>query len=274
MNWKAKVAVQCVLAHLPFGERANHLLQKANHRYTPQRLQERIADVKAVFDYLEKRVPFAGATVVEVGTGWELIAPLMMVARGVDTVHTYDLNPHLRLGIAKRVAEMVPVDFDSAMRRIKYYAPSDAANTGLPEKSVDLFYSYQVFEHISQDELHRIVAESRRVLKPSGIAYHAIGLGDHYAEYGVSNINFLKYSDRTWGFWVQNRISYHNRMREKEFLQLLGEHGARIVDVRSKTSEADLTILKNGFKPDRKFAAMTPEELAPWYTEIVTSFPS
>jgi cyclopropane fatty-acyl-phospholipid synthase-like methyltransferase len=273
MNWKAKVAVQSVLAHLPFGERANHLLQKASHRYTPERLQKRVADVKTVVDYLERLISFAGATVVEVGSGWELIAPLVMVARGAETVHTYDLNRHLRPEIARQVAEIVPVDFDSAMRRIQYHAPSDAANTGLAEKSVDLFYSYEVFEHVSQEDIHRIVAESRRVLKPSGIAYHAIGLGDHYAQYGVSNINFLKYSDRTWGFWVQNRISYHNRLREKEFLQIFGEHGARILDVRSKTSEADLTLLKSGFKPDRKFAFMEPEELAPWYTEIVTSFP-
>ena len=271
MNWKAKVALQCVLARFPFGEKANHLLQRVGRRYTAERLQKRIAEVRKTLDYLEAFAPLAEATVAEVGTGWELIAPLAMVARGACTVRTYDLYRHLRSDLVRQIARMVPCDFEDAMRRIEYHAPANAANTGLPSNSVDVFYSYEVFEHIPVDDVHQIVAESKRVLRSTGVAYHAIGLGDHYGQYGVSNINFLKYSDRAWNFWVQNRISYHNRLREKEFLQIFRQHGACILDVRTKVSEIDVLALCNGFTPDQKFSGMTPEELAPWYTEIVYS---
>src|SRR5579862_4879538 len=136
MNWKTKVAIQFVLAHMPYGEQANHVLQRVSNRYTPERLKKRIADTKAVLDYIEKHTPLSGATIVEVGTGWELIAPLMMAARGAGIIHTYDLNRHVRVALARQVAEMIPVNFDDAMHRINYHAPADAAETGLLEKSV------------------------------------------------------------------------------------------------------------------------------------------
>ena len=154
---------------------------------------------------------------------------------------------------------------------IVYKAPGDACQSGLPDKCIDLFYSYAVLEHVPEKVVAGLAEESRRVLKPCGVAFHSIGLHDHYNTYGVSKVNFLRYPEWAWKFFVKNRISYHNRMREKEFLSIFQNNGAHILDVRHDIDPADLQLLQN-MKVDKRFNGMTPEELAVSHSEIIYSF--
>jgi SAM-dependent methyltransferase len=260
--WQAKVGVQWVLAAVPGGEQLNHLFQRLYGSHSDDRLKARIPAVDQLLDYIERFAPLKGATVVEVGTGWVPIGALCMVKRGAQVVHTYDLTRHLRPKLAERAMQLMEMD-PAAWQSVHYHAPADASQTGLPDQSVDLFYSAAVLEHVPPEALVKIVRESRRVLRPGGVAFHEIGLHDHYSDVApIPKINFLKYSDRTWDFWVQNRISYHNRMRAKEFLQLFEAEGLKILDVQTKTDQYEVAMLKHGFHIDRKFKDMTPEELA------------
>ena len=274
VSWRTKLAIQWILAKIPAGERINHWLQRANRRYTPARLRKRIAESEDVCSYLERFVALSGATVVEVGTGWLMIEPLVMVRRGAGVVHTYDHLPHVRRELTERLAGMMSIDLNDTLQRIHYHAPADARQTGLPDGSVDLFFSYNVLEHIPPRTVRELVLESKRLLRRGGVAFHAIGLHDHYSEFDsrISRVNFLQYSDPWWNFWVQNRISYHNRLRLKEFLELFRAAGAEIIDVRTAVDEADVTTLKNGFPLAERFRGMTPEELAPHYMEVVYRF--
>lgn len=123
--------------------------------------------------------------------------------------------------------------------RIDYRAPADACATGLSDASVDVCHSYAVLEHVPLDVVAGLVSKARRVLKPSGVFYALIGLHDHFHNF-VSKVNFLKYPEWAWGALVKNRISYHNRLRERGFLRLLTANGAYLVDVKSTTYPADL----------------------------------
>jgi len=165
----------------------------------------------------------------------------------------------------------LPDALDAA--RVSYIAPGDAARTGLADNSVDIYFSYAVLEHVPVQAARDIFMEARRVLKPDGVFYAMIGLHDHYNGFDprVSKINFLRYPEWLWGVMVQNKISYHNRLRERDFLDMLKECGAVASVVNSTIDPADLESLKS-MKIDRRFERYSFEELATTRTEIIARF--
>lgn len=271
MNWKAKAAIQWALAPLPYGEHLNFQLQKLNGSHSDRNLQTHLEWAEAALDHIEQFKPLRGATLMEIGTGWIPVAPMCMVKRGAARVVTFDLHRHLRPDLSKRAMRLIGLP--KFPDEIDYHAPADAANTGLPDASVDVAYSSNVLEHIPHDVVTRIVRESRRILKPGGLAYHDVGLHDHRSDDDaqVSKIDFLRYSERKWRFMNHNRIAYHNRMRACEFLKVFQSEGFKILDVRTRTDERELATLQNGFPVDSRFQGMPPEELAVWNMKIVLS---
>lgn len=293
IHWKTKVAIQFILARMPGGEAINHRLRLLNGRHATGELRENIAGRLIMFPRLQKQVSLRGATVVEVGSGWELLDPLLMFVFGAKRIYTYDRIRHARFAVVRHVVRELQTAAQSfveagadplrlealakatnlkdllALARIAYLAPGDASATGLPDSSVDLFFSVAVLEHVTPSALSAIVAECRRVLKPSGRSFHVIDPGDHYSAHGVSRINFLQYSDRAWDFWVQNSISYHNRLRAREFLDAFSHGGLSLIYANAKTDAADLELLQNGFRLDRRFFHFSPEELAVSSIEVM-----
>src|SRR5205814_499854 len=158
------------------------------------------------------------------------------------------------------------------LANITYVAPGDATNSGLPDHCVDLIYSYAVLEHVPETTIHAIASESKRVLRPGGLAYHMIGTFDHYAnvDKSISRVNFLQYPEWEWKLFVKNKISYHNRLRAKEFVEIFRSHGADIRVVHDTIEPSDLTALKR-IKVDGRFQGMTDEELAVSGSEVLYS---
>ncbi len=156
---------------------------------------------------------------------------------------------------------------------ITYVAPGDACATGLPDHTVDLFYSYAVLEHVSEEVVHCLCTEAKRVLKSDGRVFHYIGEHDHYISVtpSLSKVNFLKYPEWLWRFLIKNKISYHNRLREREFLEIFAAHGSRVESIKSSVDERDLEALKT-MKIDKRFAGMSNRELAVHATRVVLSF--
>ena len=87
----------------------------------------------------------------------------------------------------------------------------------------------------------------------------------------VSKVNFLKYSEFWWAFFVKNKISYHNRLREKQFFEIFRQYGAKIIWSEHQVDPADVELLKT-MPIHNDFKGMTIEELAPWRTELIYSF--
>jgi hypothetical protein len=81
----------------------------------------------------------------------------------------------------------------------------------------------------------------------------------------------LKYPEWLWAFWVYNKISYHNRLREKEFIELWRSYGAKIIWSDNKTDPNDIEKLKN-MKIDKRFEGMSLQELAIYVTKVIFSF--
>ena len=301
--WKIKVLIQFFLSKFPMGEKVNYLLQGINKSHNEEKTKKRIVGLLKPLREINKHTPIEGATVVEIGTGWEPICSVLLYLMGVKTCHTYDHVPHVRYNLVEMLVRSIENELDKISKityiplsilekrflklkkssnlddffsriNIIYHAPGDASKTDLEDGSVDLVYSHAVLEHVPKKVIYDLTMESKRVLKSSGIAYHLIGLHDHYSGFDkqVTKVNFLKYPEFLWSFFVKNRISYHNRLREKHFLHIFEECGANIVWLENKIDPNDINVLRN-MKIDKYFHGMSDEELAIYQTELILSFP-
>jgi hypothetical protein len=270
--------------------------------HNEQKIKDKITDLVGSLFKINNHIRLEGAVVVEIGTGWDLVCSILLYLLGAETIYTYDHVRHVRFGLAEKlilcidsqlskISEITSIPSNTLEKRflniknsenlddllartnIHYQAPGDASKTGLTDGSVDLVLSYAVLEHVSREVIYDITLESKRILKRSGIAYHVIGLFDHYVKFGkkLTKVNFLKYPESLWSFFVKNKISYHNRLREKQFIELFNECGARIVLKESNTDPADIEYLKS-MKIDKSFQGMTYEELAIYFTRMIISF--
>jgi hypothetical protein len=300
--WKLKVLIQFILAHVPHGESLNFLLQEARGSRSPERLRQRIRGLIGELAFLQRQFDLEGKTVVEVGTGWDAINTVLLALFGARQIYSYDHVRHLRFpsirnvlnelnSMASEFADGAGLPEATFRRRldvlleacdlsalletacITYVAPGDACMTDLPDHTVDLFYSYAVLEHVSIEVVHCLCTEAKRVLKSDGRVFHYIGEHDHYADVSpsLSKVNFLKYPEWPWRFLVKNKISYHNRLREREFLKIFAAHGARVESINSYVDERDLELLRT-MKIDKRFTGMSNRELAVHATRVVLSF--
>lgn len=210
LNWKLKVLVQFVLAHMPKGEQLNYALQLLNNSHSSASIAEMVRIRADKLGFLSGHLNLQGITVLEIGTDWEPINALLLHLAGAKAIYTYDHVPHVRFELAKvtlhaiersllSISSLTSVpeailatrlgslqrstDLESLFKiaNVTYIAPGNAANSGLRDHSIDLVYSYAVLEHVAEETIHAIALESRRVLRPGGLVYHVIGTFDHYA---------------------------------------------------------------------------------------------
>ena len=147
---------------------------------------------------------------------------------------------------------------------IRYHAPSDAARTPLPDASVDLHFSFTVFQHIPADSLRSMLREASRVLAPGGLACHVIDPSDRFAhsDASVNFVNFLRYSDAEFARHNDNQFAYHNRLRVTELEQLYAEVNHEIVTWVISVDARSLQALRAGFPLAERYRNIAPELLA------------
>ncbi len=303
--WKLKVLVQFILAHIPFGEALNHRLQLANSLQDEIKLRMRVKSIGEGLKRLRSVTPITGKIIVEMGTGWDALPTLMLFAAGAKRIYSYDHLPHLRLDLMRAAARTILSDADllsdclgcsvKVVRErlsralstgednlsrfldctnILYKAPGDASATRLPEHSVDIFYSNTVLQHVPEGVANAIVKEAKRVLKADGVYYATMWLSDMYSGFDskVSPVNFLKYPEWLWAFFVKNKISYTNRLRERDFVDIMRSHQANVFKITSILDPENVQRVKS-MKIDKRFAEYSAEELAVTFTEIIAGWP-
>ena len=120
--------------------------------------------------------------------------------------------------------------------------------TGLPAESIDIQFSYTVFEHIPEEVLAGILQEASRVLAQTGFCLHHIDPSDHYShdDGRISKVNFLQFSDEEWNRHAGNQFAYHNRSRAADFKRLFEESGHRLLEFEPYCDERSLSELRAG----------------------------
>lgn len=205
----------------------------------------------------------SGKVFLEVGTGRVPTVPLAYWLMGAKGTATFDLNPYMSNELvvdslhymsrnrdairevfgslldSSRFDELLAY-FDSgrysiegllSMAGINYFAPGDAANTDLADRSIDFHTSYSVFEHIPPEVLKSILAEGNRLISDDGLFVHRIDYSDHFAhsDTAISPINFLQFSEIQWKRYAGNRFMYMNRLRHDDYEAMFESMGHKIV---------------------------------------------
>jgi SAM-dependent methyltransferase len=233
---------------------------------------------------------------VEIGTGWAPVVPLLFWAYGQGQCDTFDVAPLLKLDLvmktiaqmAERSSKISAAAVDPDHRReieqrlnhlgqelvrtgepneilqscnIHYHAPSDAAQTGLPNQSVDLVFSNTVLEHVPLPEVDLLLRESARILRRDGFMVHLIDPGDHFShtDGSVSAINFLRFSEDEFAKY-NTAFMYQNRLRASEWRDLIEHHQFEIVHWRTTVDSRSLRQLPS-FPLNASFSHFASEDL-------------
>jgi Methyltransferase domain len=203
------------------------------------------------------------ARALEFGAGPNLLAALLLSNAGAE-VWAFDLHRIARADrvnhIIRQLSAKVPGnwpeirDFEDLERlyRIHYVAPGDARATGLPDGSIDFFYSTSVMEHIPEHDLVAILRECKRLASRDALMSFSIGYWDHYAgvDRSITRMNFFRYNDPVWRLFNPAR-QYQNRLRHGDFERLFEELGFDTLSnerVRGDERELDVVPLAKRFR--------------------------
>jgi ubiquinone/menaquinone biosynthesis C-methylase UbiE len=231
-----------------------------------------------------------GKVVLEIGSGWEPLIPLLFSLCRVRRVYLTDLTPLLDKGTVlgaldsfrsnkKRILEklnIAPLDFEQMLcsqassvgdfleaHRFTYLAPCDCRHLALKPSTLDIVTSRSVFEHIPPPVIDGILKETYRLLKPGGMMCHFIDNSDHW-EHGdkrISRLNFLRFTDNAFRWTCLNSLHYQNRLRHNEYVEMLQKRGFEIVRARRNIDARSVEALATLHVAPR-FRRFSAEELA------------
>jgi SAM-dependent methyltransferase len=181
---------------------------------------------------------------IEFGGGRGFLTPLLLSHAGATEILVYDIErlssaPQINHTI-RQLRSLVPGDWPEISDceadlqrkyRIKYVAPGDAGDTGLPEASVSFVCSTSTLEHIPAADIERILRECIRVAAPGAIFSHVVDYKDHYvyADPSVSMFNFYQFSERQWRWWNPSN-HFQNRLRHSDYEKMFARLGLTCID--------------------------------------------
>lgn len=260
MHWKAKATIFRMLSPLPFGNAALLQLQKHVTREVPRRevvLDELLVAAQRVLALYKTNagsVP-ADAEFVEIGAGRDLSVALALRLLGVPRVVCIDITRLARIELVQHAATYLSkvrggraprfASWDDVAHfGIEYIAPGKLQDMASSGRRFDCFYSTDVLEHIPQPDLAQLLSASSAMLKPDGLAIHAIDYSDHYARShaGLSRFNFLTYSAAEWQRYNPS-MHYVNRLRHSQFQRLFREGGYELVLDEPTVRPAELEVV-------------------------------
>lgn len=291
MWWQIKWAKNAAFGLLPFAGAVRRLKRRLRP-YPTDVPGWTLEEGFRLLDLLrESGCEVRGATVLEIGTGWRPIIPLLFSLAGASrmvlvdmqrlmdgatfagtvtslAIHAADVAAHLGLD---EPAVRRSLDAPSgglpellARFRMEYHAPCDLVSGSLPEGGFDGAVSRAVLEHVPPDILRSLFRRVFRLLRPGGWTCHAVDNSDHWShgDSRLSRVNFLRHSDRLFAFLNRfNPLDYQNRLRHPEYVGLLRDAGFDVIVSRSVPEPKALDDLKTFALADR-FRAFSEEDLA------------
>lgn len=300
MRWRLKARIQNTVAKLPFGsERVYYAIQRTvgGLRSGQNHPVDRFKAAVEIVDWIEGAGrDFAGKRIVEIGTGHMVNLPTAFWLMGAGQTVTVDLNPYLSATLVKESNDFVRAHqpdvlklfgaraedegFRSRFRElvsfsgtlddlldvmnVTYLPRIGASVLPLPDHSADYHVSNTVLEHIPPAGLLEMLGEARRVLRQSGLLVHIIDPSDHFShsDDSISAVNFLQFSDAEWDQLAGNQFMYQNRLRAPHYIELFKRGGVHLLRTEKTVDAESVAALRDGFRPDKRFEQLPPEELA------------
>lgn len=276
MDWRVKAAIQKVLSASMVGDKLNHLgTRLMNPDYLVEKIgyhvNEALIHIEILFANgyrMSKDDVF-----LELGSGYSIVESLTMILLGAKKVITVDISEDIKFKESLKYVHMfseehiahianksiyTKKEICEKLDRLKicasqdeffttagivYIAPYSIDDLEPYREQISVCYSQVVLEHIPEDVMKGIFSESRNLLIEGGYHSHIANLSDHFRNPGffrdnkITDINFLKYSDRYWNAWCGNDIAYVNRLRYPFYLSLFSELGFEILEVDKQKNE-------------------------------------
>jgi SAM-dependent methyltransferase len=292
MRWQTKWLIDSAKGVLPFQKQLRRIKDRmvpygSNPRFDEQTIRQGLRQVECINNVL----PLRGAKVLEVGSGWQPMIPVLFSLAGASCVFLTDLNVLLRPASfdaalrslrlhSELIKEALKLDtqrLDHALRvdpalsmqqrlaelRLVYLAPCDCRHLQLPANSVDVITSNACLEHVPPEVIKDIFRESNRLLRPGGVVCHIVDPSDHWEHQDkrLTRVNFLKYSDRVFRWTYINSLHYQNRLRHSEYLDILRQTGFRLVREEHEVDQPSLHALAH-MPVATRFRRFSREDLA------------
>lgn len=303
MRWQVRYTIDNCKALLPCQDllrkwKQSILGYQADVRHHPGALADGCMQV----EWLTERVgTLQNRNVLEIGTGWEPIIPLLYVLAGARVVYLTDLTKlvceeslNTALGCIERNANRVCsvlqiprtkidslLSADSSSRgldsrlhalNLRYLAPCDCRKLDLPAASVDVVYSRAVLEHIPEPVLAGIFSEARRLLRPDGLMCHFIDNSDHseHLDKTITRVHFLQHTDRMMRFINFHPQNSMNRLRHDDYARMMAFAGFSIVRSEREIDQRSLLALSD-LKLSARFAGRPHDDLATITSQILAA---
>lgn len=253
MNWKTLLIKKAIVERIPFAGRARNLKRKL-FGYPPNLdyLEYTVENYTRIKNSIEKAgVDINGATILEIGTGWFPVIPILFARDGAKKLILTDLNVHMDDVTLRETITFLKNRFpeDAFFRNIselsdlpfEYLAPFNSSD--LDDNYIDIATSHLVLEHIPESDIYNVFSSLRPKIKSSGTCVNLVDHSDHFEHYdkSISRIEFL-----TWNEEKHARINYlikdgENRLRHHEYIQIFADSGFEVIheekDVDQKTLE-------------------------------------
>ena len=293
MDWRLNLLRGTIYSVLPFSSTLRRFKRRAfPYKSESPNTRFAIADGLTLLDALARAgAPHAG-TVLEMGTGWLPVIPILFRLAGYDRLILTDAEPLMddqTIAIAREsvrsrmslIAEKLDPSadqIDAALRKplpMAYHAPWNPAD--FKGDQVDAIISRCVFEHVRPDDLKQALTGFHHVLRPGGWMCHLVDNSDHWQHHNLkwSRIQFLT---REGGSLMDriadlDRHSYTNRLRHSDYVRLFRDTGWEVV---SEQGEPDAKAMRDlgSLKLSRRFSAMDQRDLATLTSCFVLRKPS
>lgn len=276
-KWMAKTVIQKAVSIAPEPDALNHRIQALLGRggVEPWRVRNGAEMCRRHLESFERvglgsptQGVVAGSSVLELGTGWNPVVPVLMWLCGADRVISIDHVEHASDSSIETTAAMIHAMIDDEVLRSELACVSAAraatlgelvdadapaadirSTIGLErlvgdvtalrlEEPVDAVVSNLVLEHIPVGLLPDILRGCFDLLAPGGVMSHVIDLCDHghYIDPDHSQFNYLRFSDRQWRF-IGNSVQHESRLRASQYVAIFESAGIPIDDSTSRLGE-------------------------------------
>lgn len=297
MRWQFRFAKDAIFGILPFSQQLRRLKRMVvpyNIEIDVVTLEQGIRQAQMIE---ESGLTVLDRNLIEIGTGWKPLIPLVMYLKGCREILMVDsqrlLDKNIVLGVVRSllphkvmlaracgtdeaaIVEKLTIDesltLDEIFRKfhMTYLAPVDFTRMDLADGSTDVIITRAVLEHVPPEVIRGIFRRSHSLLSRNGRMCHIIDNSDHWEhrDKRLSRLNYLKFSD---GFfkWLNrfNPLDYQNRLRHFEYIDMLNDSAFEII-YEEKTLDRKALEDLNSIRICKRYRNVSHEELA-----IVTSY--
>ena len=196
-----------------------------------------------------------GATVLEIGSGWFPVLPILMARDGAKKILMSDLNVHMDEVTFQETTKFLRQQFPDDLYiqelssfsalPIEYMAPFEPSQ--LEDGTVDIILSHNVLEHIPKSDLFNLFAALRSKISESGAMIHQVDHSDHFEHYdkNISKVNFLLWSHKKHAYINCLVGDGENRLRHHEYYEVFKSSGYEVIDEQFEVDSTALAELEN-----------------------------